>query len=248
MDRNAKRPRLLIIDDDRQLCELLTVWLSPRFEIHSAHDGEEGIDRAGKLHPELILLDVMMPKLSGFSLSWVFRHDPRYHGAAVIFISALDINSRAKAQADDHLRKPFTRSELDAVIDRVLQARRVAAPSATPVRVDEMSDGLRRAPRVNVDFPATYHVGDAVLQGTIRCLSPWGAFFATGEPVPTDRQGRVRFAAGSSAFELEGYPIYRSRHEGTDGFGLRLRTIEVEAESLLYELIEKHLPSQLAPC
>jgi CheY-like chemotaxis protein len=247
MNGIATKPRLLIIDDDRSLCELLSVWLSDRFEIATGYDGEQGIDLAAKHRPDLILLDVMMPKLSGFSLAWVFKHDPRYRGSAVIFITAIELNRRSLGQADEHLRKPFTRRELTAVIDKVLLARRVAAPAAAVGNDEELSDGHRRAPRVNVDLPATYEVGGAVVQGSIRCLSPWGAFFATGEALPTDRAGRVRFADDGASFELDSYPIYQSRHEGRDGVGLRLRASEHDQESRLYQLIEKPPPAWRPP-
>lgn len=242
MDQNPARPRILIIDDDRQLCELLTIWLSERFDVETAYDGETGLEKAARVAPQVVLLDVMMPKLSGFSLAWVFRHNPLHQGAVVIFVTAIEVNRRSRQQADGYLKKPFTRSELTEIVDRALLQRRLAPPTGRPCMVDEMSDGQRRAPRVNVAIPATLEVEGAVLEGSIRCLSPWGAFFATDATVPFDRSGRVRFASDSSSFELDSYPIYQSSHDGLAGVGLRIRPAELDAESRLYELIEKHLP------
>jgi len=176
------KKKVLIIDDDKEYCELVSLWLQDSFEIRVANDGEAGIDLAREDRPDLILLDVMMPKLSGFSLSWVFRHDPRYAGTIVVFVTALTINKRSREKVDGFLRKPFSRLELLDVIEKAL-GHGAKAPDFT-FPIDEMCDGKRRAPRVDVCIPATFETEGDVHEGMIRSLSPWGAFFETPTELP----------------------------------------------------------------
>lgn len=242
MKRTRLRPTVLVIDDDRQLCELLSIWLSDLYDVEVAFDGEDGVEACGRVKPDVVLLDVMMPKLSGFSLAWVFKHDPRYRDMAVFFITALDVNRRSREQTDGFLKKPFTRSELLATLRRSLDDRPLPGAVAEEIHVEEMSDGNRRAPRVAVDIPATLELEGAVLSGAIRQLSPWGAFFASDEPIPLDRSGRMRFASGDGEVALDTFPIYKSSFDGTPGVGLRIHTPEMDVETQLFEIIEKHLP------
>ena len=241
MNGFAERPSVLLIDDDVDFCELLKMWLAERYDVEIAHDGERGIEIAAQNAPDIILLDIMMPKLSGFSLAWVFKHDRRYRASSVIFITALDVNQRSRSQTDGYLKKPFSRSEILTVIERTLGARSGKLAQVVDSPIDEMSDGKRRAPRVNVEIPASLQIGERRLEGTIRSLSPWGAFFATDELVPSEG-GRVRFTAAASEFELPSFPLYRGQHEGAEGVGLRLSPPKLDVESQLYEFIEQHLP------
>ncbi|MFN7971503.1 MAG: response regulator [Acidobacteriota bacterium] len=242
MSDSEARPKLLIVDDDRDYCGLLSAWLSDRFDVEVAHDGEAGLERAEKLEPLVVLLDVMMPKLSGLSLAWVFKHNPKFLRAVVIFLTGAEVDARVLAKADGMLAKPFTRVELNTLIAETLTKRKLDAGQIPPIYVDEMSHGMRRAPRVKVEIPATFELPGAVIPGKLLSLSPWGAFFATDQALPIHKTGRVRFAAGSSELDLESYPIYQSRHEGASGVGLRLRSTHLEMEHRLHQLIETQLP------
>ncbi len=238
-----EKKKVLIIDDDKEYCELVSLWLKDSFELGVAHDGETGIDMARKDRPDLILLDVMMPKLSGFSLAWVFRHDPRYAGTIVVFVTALTVNKRSREKVDGFLRKPFSRLELLDVIERAL-GRGDRAPEFT-FPVDEMSDGKRRAPRVEVCIPATFEAEGDVHEGMIRSLSPWGAFFETPTTLPLEETGRVRFSSGRTTISMDSYPIY---HRAGEGAGLRLIPQEMDVESELCALIEDNLPVRAEAC
>src|SRR5512134_2628470 len=80
--------RILVVDDDRILCDILRVWLGDVEAVRFAHDGEEALRMAKEERPDLVLLDVMMPRLSGFSVAWVVKNDPKLKGVPVVFMTA----------------------------------------------------------------------------------------------------------------------------------------------------------------
>jgi CheY-like chemotaxis protein len=118
------RRRVLVVDDDVQYCELLDAWLGRSYELDVAHDGEEGVTHARRERPDVILLDVMMPKLSGFSLAWVFKHDPFFQDVPVVYCTAhsqeMGNGPESLARADAYLLKPFRLADLQATIQRLL--------------------------------------------------------------------------------------------------------------------------------
>src|SRR5881296_799590 len=94
-------PRVLIADDNPQGVELLEAYLSGTdYEIRTAADGEETLRQVQKWHPDLILLDVMMPKLSGFEVCKRIRKDPATRAIAILMITALDQPSDIERAVD----------------------------------------------------------------------------------------------------------------------------------------------------
>ena len=82
---------ILVVDDDLDIRELLTELLRERgFAVESAANGQEALDRleAGGAKPNLILLDLMMPVMSGWELAQILRRDPEYSGIPVVVFSA----------------------------------------------------------------------------------------------------------------------------------------------------------------
>jgi two-component system, OmpR family, alkaline phosphatase synthesis response regulator PhoP len=110
-------PRILIADDNPQGVELLEAYLSDSdYEIRTAADGEETLREVARWHPDLILLDIMMPKISGFEVCKRLRADPATRDIAVVMITALDqpsdVERAVDAGTDDFVRKPINKSEL----------------------------------------------------------------------------------------------------------------------------------------
>ncbi|HLJ98226.1 MAG TPA: response regulator [Gemmataceae bacterium] len=121
-------PRVLIADDNPQGVELLEAYLSASdYEIATASDGDETLRKVKQWHPDLILLDIMMPKISGFEVCKRLRADPATQDIAVLMITALDqpsdIERAVEAGTDDFLTKPINKSELLLRVRSVLKSR-----------------------------------------------------------------------------------------------------------------------------
>jgi two-component system alkaline phosphatase synthesis response regulator PhoP len=126
--QGAQVARILIADDNLQGVELLEAYLSDGpYEIRTAADGEETLRRVKEWHPDLILLDIMMPKISGFEVCKRLRAEPATHNIAVLMITALDqpsdIERAVEAGTDDFLTKPINKIELLLRVRSVLKSR-----------------------------------------------------------------------------------------------------------------------------
>ncbi len=116
--------RVLVVDDERSISELLTVALRYEgFEVASAADGNEALERWEEFRPELIVLDVMMPGLDGFEVAK--RLGERRNEAPIIFLTARDTTDDKirglTIGGDDYVTKPFSIEELVARIRAILR-------------------------------------------------------------------------------------------------------------------------------
>jgi len=124
----AALPRVLIADDNPQGVELLEAYLSEcNYEIRTSADGEETLHEIRAWRPDLILLDIMMPKISGFEVCKRLRADPATREIAVLMITALDqpsdVERAVDAGTDDFLPKPISKSELLLRVRSLLRSR-----------------------------------------------------------------------------------------------------------------------------
>jgi len=120
--------RILIADDNSQGLELLEAYLAGRdWEVRTAADGEETLNQVKAWQPDLILLDIMMPRISGFEVCKRLRADPATRNIAVLMITALDqrsdVDRAVEAGTDDFLTKPINKSELLLRVRALLQSR-----------------------------------------------------------------------------------------------------------------------------
>jgi len=127
-DTTLQPPRILIADDNPQGVELLEAYLAGGdYEIRTAADGEETLRQVRQWQPDLILLDIMMPKISGFEVCKQLRADPATHDIAVLMITALDqpsdIERAVEAGTDDFVSKPINKSELLLRVRSLLRSR-----------------------------------------------------------------------------------------------------------------------------
>lgn len=126
---SAPRPsRILIADDNPQGVELLEAYLGDTtYELRTAADGEQTLREVAGWQPDLILLDIMMPKISGFEVCKRLRGDPATRDIAVLMITALDqpsdIDRAVEAGTDDFLSKPINKSELLLRVRALLRSR-----------------------------------------------------------------------------------------------------------------------------
>jgi DNA-binding response OmpR family regulator len=115
------RPRILIVDDEADLVSVLRLGLELEgFEVIDAGDGEEGLRRAREDRPELMLLDLMLPKLDGYKVCRALKFDERYKKLPIFILSARpgehDRRLAFEMGADLFITKPYEMSELVAKI------------------------------------------------------------------------------------------------------------------------------------
>ena len=124
-------PRVLVVDDDRVIQQLLEVNLELEgYEVvGTASDGREALDKIAKLKPDLVILDIMMPKMDGMAVCRHLKADPETAKIPVILLSAraqdMDIRDGLDIGANAYLTKPFDPVELLDVVGRLLKGETV---------------------------------------------------------------------------------------------------------------------------
>jgi CheY-like chemotaxis protein len=126
----AEKYRILIVDDNQANCELLDAYLAEvDCEIAFAADGKEALAMVATFRPDLILLDVMMPKLSGFEVCQRIKQDPALQHIMVLMVTALnelgDIERAVDAGTNDFLSKPINKLELLKRVENLLKLKDV---------------------------------------------------------------------------------------------------------------------------
>jgi DNA-binding response OmpR family regulator len=119
--------RVLVVDDDRVIQQLLEVNLELEgYEVvATASDGQEALDKVAKLKPDIVILDIMMPKMDGMAVCRRLKADPETANIPVILLSAraqdMDIRDGLDIGANAYLTKPFDPVELLDVVGRLLK-------------------------------------------------------------------------------------------------------------------------------
>jgi two-component system alkaline phosphatase synthesis response regulator PhoP len=119
---------ILIVDDNSQNAELLEAYLEPlQCNIRIASDGIEALDRIQQKHPDLVLLDIMMPRMSGFEVCRRLKQDPDTRDIPIVMVTALnelaDVERGVDCGADDFLSKPINKLELITRVKSLLRVR-----------------------------------------------------------------------------------------------------------------------------
>ncbi len=115
--------KILIVDDEQDIVESLKFVLeTANFTCYCAYNGEDGLRLAKELVPDLIILDVMMPKINGFKISRLLKYDAKYKNIPILMVTARtqeeDKLIGEETGADEYITKPF---ELDEVVKKVEQ-------------------------------------------------------------------------------------------------------------------------------
>jgi two-component system, OmpR family, alkaline phosphatase synthesis response regulator PhoP len=144
---------VLLVDDEPSILQLARMYLEREgFRIEEARDGEAGLEAAGRLYPDLIVLDIMLPKLDGFEVCKRLRAASNPAGILMLTARDEDIDKIIGLElgADDYLTKPFNPRELAARAKAILRRSEPASRDVLePVRVDELEiNPLRREVRL----------------------------------------------------------------------------------------------------
>jgi two-component system alkaline phosphatase synthesis response regulator PhoP len=126
-----KTPVVLVVDDNQQNLELLQAYLEDMdCETVPAHDGLEALEIIGRGAPDLILLDVMMPKMSGFEVCKRIKNDPKLLDIPIIMVTALnefgDIERGIDCGTDDFISKPVNKLELVTRVKTMLKLKHLS--------------------------------------------------------------------------------------------------------------------------
>jgi DNA-binding response OmpR family regulator len=128
---NAQK-KILIVDDEEINLDFFDVTMSKLgYEVEKARDGEEALEKVKRFLPDLILLDNVMPRMSGWEVTRILKGDPKYLEIPIVMFSALD-DVKDKVEGfglgiDDYITKPFNFSEVLARIRAVLRTRELYA-------------------------------------------------------------------------------------------------------------------------
>ncbi len=126
-----EKSKVLVVDDNVQNLELLEAYMFelPEVIAITARNGIEALEKVAAEKPDLILLDVMMPRMSGFEVCKLLKADPDTRDIPVIMVTALDelgdVERARECGSDEFLSKPVNRAELTARVRSLLRIRRM---------------------------------------------------------------------------------------------------------------------------
>jgi len=127
---DSGRKKVLVVDDDAEIVELISDILTRdgRYEIRTASSGYEAGMVTQQFHPDLILLDYMLPDVNGNVVCQTIRNNPEFESTRIIIVSGVikqeEIDQLLKSGAEDYVKKPFSISE---ILDKVNGALQVVA-------------------------------------------------------------------------------------------------------------------------
>ena len=158
------KPKLLAVEDERDILDLLLMtFVGEGFEAHGAEDGLSGLEMCLSLRPDILILDLMLPRLDGLELCRRLRADGRFRGLPIIMLTAraeeADRLKGFESGADDYVVKPFSFKEL-VMRTRALLRRSAAGSPGGPY-------GAGRPDNTNI-----MRFGDLVIDHAARRVTP----------------------------------------------------------------------------
>ena len=119
---------ILVVDDTKSIREIVAFMLRGRgYEVTEAGDGLDAREKIKAARPDLVVLDAMLPKLTGFDLCAELKADPDFKSMPILMLTAITKDTgksdeywRVKSQADDFMSKPFKATELVARVEKIL--------------------------------------------------------------------------------------------------------------------------------
>ena len=118
------KKKILIVEDNLAVNKALQLLLEPRYETIPAMDGKQAVDFAATQLPDLIMMDILMPKMSGFQATRLIRQNPETRSIPILAVTALDGRTYEEeclqSGCNDYIAKPFNAGDLVPCIERLL--------------------------------------------------------------------------------------------------------------------------------
>ncbi len=184
------RERVLLAEDNADMRDYVSRLLAPAWEIEAVGDGEAALEAARRRRPDLVLSDVMMPRLDGFGLLQELRSDPELRTVPVVLLSAR-AGEEAQVEgldagADDYLVKPFSARELVARVRGILDLARMRREAEAALREREAE--FKEAQRLGHIGSWRWDASTDATTGSEELLRIYG--LDTTKPIPEFRQQR----------------------------------------------------------
>lgn len=177
----ARRKRILVVDDERDLVELIGMNLQRNgYEVLTAHDGATGLEIARKQKPDMLVLDVMMPGLSGRDVTMALKGDQDTSGIPILMLTAkteeTDIIVGLSMGADDYVTKPFSMKVLMARVAAVLRRKAANEPAQSilasgPIVIDQAKHEVTVSGRGINLTPTEFKLLTAIFSARGRVMS-----------------------------------------------------------------------------
>ncbi len=129
-DTSGTRVKILVVDDEKSTIDALRISLeSENYEVLEAYTGDSAIKKAGSVPLDLILLDIMLPDITGYEICNRLKKNPKTRSVPIIMLTGMSSASDKMAGldlgADDYITKPFSQNELKAKIRIALQRSKI---------------------------------------------------------------------------------------------------------------------------
>jgi two-component system alkaline phosphatase synthesis response regulator PhoP len=146
------KKKVLIVDDEPGVRQLVQRILSKSYAVLEAQDGAEAVDVTRNQKPDIILMDMMMPKVDGLTACYVIKKDEATKEIPVVMITAVgyDLNKRLSQDvmgADGYITKPFTPQDLQSAVDQFLGGNAEKTPPSAKTSPSEKKPQRARARR-----------------------------------------------------------------------------------------------------
>lgn len=121
----AKKKRVLIVEDEKNIAQAEGLILSEHYEVSFAYDGDEGMRMLKEVKPDLVVLDLMLPNRGGYEICFSMRQDPELKDTKILMVTALnqsiDKNKGVMVGTDAYLTKPFEPDQLLESVKKLLK-------------------------------------------------------------------------------------------------------------------------------
>ncbi len=229
----------MLVDDEADLVETLKYRLEASgYEVLTAADGQDGLKKARSEKPNLIILDLMLPKLDGYRVCRMLKFDEKYKNIPIILFSARvqesDIQMGEEQGADAYVTRPIRVTDFYSTIQRLTENR------------------PRKIPRLRVIFKVTILSGKIGRAAFATMISENGVFVRTMNPLKKGTAVKLTLDLPSAKpLALDGEVIYEVRFDRDQfvepGMGVLFRNIPEEVRQGLKKFIEGHLTGDLGP-